>query len=133
MSYYTTNKTIASLAMEASSIHIIDFGIYYGLQWPCIIQNLSKRPNGPPKIRITGIDFPQSGFHPSERVEETGRCLAKYCEKYNVPFEYNSIAQQWETIKLSDLKIIPNEPLVVNCLYMSHSLFDESIDDNSNV
>ncbi|KAL9238764.1 hypothetical protein vseg_013142 [Gypsophila vaccaria] len=131
MSYYTTNKTIASLAMESSSIHIIDFGIYYGLQWPCIIQNLSKRPNGPPKIRITGIDFPQRGFRPAERVEETGKCLAMYCEKYNVPFEYNGIAQQWETIKVEDLKIEPNEPLVVNCLYRSHNLFDESVDDNS--
>ncbi|KAK9755250.1 hypothetical protein RND81_01G012600 [Saponaria officinalis] len=131
MSYYTTNKTIATLAMESSSIHIIDFGIYYGLQWPCIIQNLSKRPNGPPKIRITGVDFPQRGFRPSERVGETGRCLAMYCEKYNVPFEYKAIAQQWETIKVEDFNIIPNEPLVVNCLYRSHNLFDESIDDNS--
>ncbi|XP_074304804.1 scarecrow-like protein 30 [Silene latifolia] len=131
MSYYTTNKTIASLAMESSSIHIIDFGIYYGLQWPCIIQNLSKRPNGPPKIRVTGIDFPLSGFRPADRIEETGRCLAKYCEKYNVPFEYNGIAQPWEMIKLEDLKINQNEPLVVNCLYRSHNLFDESIDDSS--
>lgn len=131
MSYYTTNKTIASLAEEAQSIHIIEFGIFYGLQWPCIIQNLSKRPNGPPRIRITGIDFPQSGFRPSERVEETGRCLAKYCERYNVPFEYNPIAKNWETITLEELKIQRNEPLVVNCLYRSHNLFDDSVEENS--
>lgn len=131
MSYYTTNKTIARLVEEAPSIHIIDFGIFYGLQWPCIIQNLSKRPNGPPRIRITGIDFPQSGFRPAERVEETGRCLAKYCERYNVPFEYHAIAKKWETIQLEDLKIERNEPLVVNCLYRSHNLFDESVEEHS--
>ncbi|XP_021863656.2 scarecrow-like protein 30 [Spinacia oleracea] len=131
MSYYTMNKTIAGLVMEAPSIHIIDFGIYYGLQWPCIIQNLSKRPNGPPRIRITGIDFPQRGFRPSERVEETGRCLAKYCEKYNVPFEYYPISKNWEDVKLEELKIDRNEPLVVNCLYRAHLLFDESVEENS--
>ncbi|XP_021720828.1 scarecrow-like protein 30 [Chenopodium quinoa] len=131
MSYYTMNKTIARLVEEAPSIHIIDFGIYYGLQWPCIIQNLSKRPNGPPKIRITGIDFPQRGFRPAERVEETGRCLAKYCEKYNVPFEYYPIAKKWEDVQLEELKIERNEPLVVNCLYRAHLLFDESVEENS--
>ncbi|KAL2898942.1 Scarecrow-like protein 9 [Bienertia sinuspersici] len=76
MSYYTMNKTIARLLKKH--------------------QNLSKRPNGPPRIRITGVDFPQRGFRPSERVEETGRCLAKYCEKYNVPFEYCTISKTWE-------------------------------------
>ncbi|XP_021716602.1 scarecrow-like protein 30 [Chenopodium quinoa] len=131
MSYYTMNKTIARLVEEAPSIHIVDFGIYYGLQWPCIIQNLSKRPNGPPRIRITGIDFPQRGFRPAERVEETGRCLAKYCEKYNVPFEYYPIAKKWEDVQLEELKIERNEPLVVNCLYRAHLLFDESVEENS--
>ncbi|CAO2840715.1 unnamed protein product [Amaranthus hypochondriacus] len=131
MSYYTMNKTIAGLVSDAPSIHIIDFGIYYGLQWPCIIQNLSKRPGGPPRIRITGIDFPQRGFRPSERIEETGRCLGKYCEKYNVPFEYYPIAKKWEDVQLEELKIEGNEPLVVNCLYRAHQLFDESVEENS--
>ncbi|XP_010686165.2 scarecrow-like protein 30 [Beta vulgaris subsp. vulgaris] len=131
MSFYTMNKTIAGLVEEAPSIHIIDFGIYYGLQWPCIIQNLSKRPNGPPRIRITGIDLPQEGFRPSEKIEETGRCLAKYCEKYNVPFEYCPIAKKWEDVQLEELKIERNEPLVVNCLYRAHQLFDESVEENS--
>ena len=58
-----------------------------------LIKFLSNREGGPPKLRITGIDFPQPGFHPTEKIE-TGRHLANYCKRYSVPFEYNAIASR---------------------------------------
>ncbi|KAK4353223.1 hypothetical protein RND71_028741 [Anisodus tanguticus] len=76
MSSFFSNKTIMNLAEKASTVHIIDIGIMWGFQWPGLIQRLSSRPGGPPKLRITGIDFPHPGFRPAERVEETGRRLA---------------------------------------------------------
>ncbi|CBI16110.3 unnamed protein product, partial [Vitis vinifera] len=105
MSNRYANRVIAKLAEGATRLHIIDFGVLYGFQWPCLIQFLSLRPGGPPKLRITGIDFPQPGFRPAERVEETGRRLANYCKRFKVPFEYKAIAQRWETIKVEDLEI----------------------------
>nr|GMD59048.1 scarecrow-like protein 14 [Ipomoea batatas] len=128
-----SNKTITTVAQNASSLHIIDFGIgtLFGFQWPCLIQHLSSRPGGPPKLRITGIDFPQSGFRPAERAEGTGRLLAYYAEKFNVPFEFNAIAKQWETITVEDLKIIEGEVLAVNCLYRLRNLLDETVVVNS--
>ena len=68
---------------KAETLHIIDFGITYGFQWPSLIQCLSSRPAGPPKLRITGIDLPQAGFRPAERVQETGRRLANYAKSFN--------------------------------------------------
>lgn len=103
----------------------------YGFQWPCLIQGISLRPSGPPKLRITGIDFPQPGFRPAERVEETGRRLAKYCKRFNVPFEYNAIAKKWDSIQLEDLKINSDEKLVVNCLYRLINVLDETVYENS--
>ncbi|KAL3625857.1 hypothetical protein CASFOL_030386 [Castilleja foliolosa] len=124
MSHLLANKTIEKLATGATTLHIVDFGIMYGYQWPCLIQALSKRPGGPPKLRITGIDFPQPGF---ERVANTGRCLAMFCERFGVPFEYNAIAQKWDTIRVEDLKIEKNhELLVVNSLYKLHNVLDEA-------
>ncbi|PNX77693.1 GRAS family transcription factor, partial [Trifolium pratense] len=79
------------------------------------------------KLRITGIDLPQAGFRPAERVEETGRRLGNYCKKFNVPFEYNCIAQKWETIRLEDLKIDRNEITLVSCLYRLKNLPDETV------
>ncbi|KDP42251.1 hypothetical protein JCGZ_02981 [Jatropha curcas] len=125
------NHNILAAAEEAMTLHIIDFGILYGFQWPALIYRLSKRVGGPPKLRITGIELPQSGFRPAERVQETGRRLAKYCERHNVPFEYNAIAKKWETIKIDDLKINHGEVIAVNCLFRFKNLLDETVVVNS--
>ncbi|KAK1396813.1 Scarecrow-like protein 14 [Heracleum sosnowskyi] len=104
-----SNKMILEKASNATTLHIIDFGIQYGFQWPVLIQLLSKRPGGPPKLRITGIELPQPGFRPAEYMEATGRRLRSYCERFKVPFEYNPIAsQKWETITVEDLKAVIN-------------------------
>lgn len=131
ISCFFSNKTIMNLAEKVSTVHIIDVGIMWGFQWPGLIQRLSSRPGGPPKLRITGIDFPNPGFRPAERVEETGRRLANYAESFKVPFEFNAIAQKWETIKLEDLKISKGEVLVVNCLFRFRNLLDETVVVNS--
>ncbi|BBN67184.1 hypothetical protein Prudu_6S000100 [Prunus dulcis] len=75
MSNFLANRTILKLAEKAIRLHVIDFGISYGFQWPCFIHRLSERPGGPPNLRITAIELPQPGFRPTERVEETGRRL----------------------------------------------------------
>ncbi|KAJ6715934.1 SCARECROW-LIKE PROTEIN 30 [Salix koriyanagi] len=131
MSNFFANRTILKLEKKATRLHIIDFGILYGFQWPCLIQRLSERPGGPPKLRITGIELPQPGFRPAERVEETGRRLERYCERFKVPFEYIAIAQKWETIRYEDLKIDKDEKVVVNCLYRLRNLPDDTIVENS--
>lgn len=125
MSNIFANKSIAKNAKDSMKIHIIDFGIFYGFQWPCIIHGLSLKPGGPPTLKITGIDYPQPGFKPAERVEQTGRRLADFCKRFNVSFEYNAIAKKWEDIKLEDLNIERDETVVVNCLYRLRHVSEE--------
>ncbi|KVI04910.1 scarecrow-like protein 14 isoform X1 [Cynara cardunculus var. scolymus] len=127
LSHFVSNKTIMRAAQNKKRLHIIDFGILYGFQWPCLIQRLSTRPGGPPELRITGIDFPCPGFRPSQRVEETGCRLANYAETFGVPFKFKAIAQKWETIKMADLELDNNETLVVNCAYRFRNLLDETV------
>ncbi|KAL5210668.1 hypothetical protein ABZP36_006291 [Zizania latifolia] len=127
LSHFLSNQTILSMTKNASKVHIIDFGIYFGFQWPCLIRRLSKREGGPPKLRITGIDVPQPGFRPTERIEETGKRLAKYAEKIGIPFEYQGIASKWETIRVEDLKVGKDEVVIVNCLYRFRNLIDETV------
>ncbi|KAK0603066.1 hypothetical protein LWI29_001058 [Acer saccharum] len=128
-SIFFANKMILNMAEKSKTLHIVDFGILYGFQWPVLIQLLSMLPDGPPKLRITGIEYPQPGFRPAERIEETGRRLEKYCERFNVPFEYNGIASQnWETIRIEDLKIKTGEVLAVNCLFRFKNLLDETVE-----
>ncbi|XP_059429414.1 scarecrow-like protein 33 [Corylus avellana] len=131
-SLFFASKMIHKVAEKATSLHIIDFGIEYGFHWPILIHKLSKKAGGPPKLRITGIELPQPGFRPTESIEETGRRLAKYCERFNVPFEYHALASQnWETIQIEELKIDRNEMIAVNCMYRFKNLLDETVEETN--
>ncbi|XP_057978946.1 scarecrow-like protein 14 [Malania oleifera] len=121
------SKIIMQVAEKATRLHIIDFGISYGYHWPSFIEQLSARPGVPPKLRITGIEFPLPGFRPAEMVEETGCRLANYAESFNVPFEFNSIAKKWEMIHMDDIMIDREEVLVVSCIFRLKSLLDETV------
>ncbi|XP_023639880.1 scarecrow-like protein 9 isoform X2 [Capsella rubella] len=125
LSYFITNKTIRDLVDKSPRVHVIDFGILYGFQWPTLIHRFSKY--GSPKVRITGIEFPQPGFRPAQRVEETGQRLAAYAKHFGVPFEYKAIAKKWDAIQLEDLDIDRDEVTIVNCLYRAENLHDESV------
>ncbi|KAK9940551.1 hypothetical protein M0R45_017206 [Rubus argutus] len=131
MSIIFANDMILKAAEKAETLHIIDFGILYGFQWPALIHCLSRRAGGPPKLRITGVELPLSGFRPEERVQETGHRLAKYCKRFNVPFEYYGIAKKWETLQFEDLKVQRNEVLAVNCQCRFKNLLDETVVVNS--
>ncbi|KAI6686851.1 hypothetical protein NL676_032764 [Syzygium grande] len=122
---------ILKAAETAKVLHIIDFGINFGFQWPILIQELSKKTGGVPKLRITGIELPQPGFRPAERIEETGRRLTKYCERFNVPLEFQAVASaSWECIKVADLNIRSDEVVAVNCLSRLEYLYDETVEMN---
>jgi hypothetical protein len=131
ISHFFANTTILNASKGAARLHIIDYGIQYGFQWPVFIQRLSKRLGGPPSLRITGIDFPQPGFRPAERIEATGQRLHEYARMLNVPFEYHAIAAKWDAIQVEDLKINSDELLVVNCLYRMRNMMDETVTDDS--
>jgi hypothetical protein len=123
-----SNATIYNAALGKKKIHIIDYGIQYGFQWPCFLRRISQREGGPPEVRITGIDLPQPGFRPRERIEETGRRLEKYAKEFNVPFKYQVIARaKMESLRREDLNIDPDEVLIVNSLFQFNKLMDESV------
>ncbi|KAF0924133.1 hypothetical protein E2562_008450 [Oryza meyeriana var. granulata] len=125
VTYYFSNKTIIDVLEGKPMLHIIDFGILFGFQWPCLIQHLAKREGGPLKLRITGIDVPQPGFRSYERIEETGKRLAEYANMFNVPFQYHGIASRWETICIDNLSIDKDEVLIINCMSRMRKLGDE--------
>ncbi|MCO5593555.1 hypothetical protein L7F22_047569 [Adiantum nelumboides] len=127
LAHFFANQNILKAAEGASRLHIVDYGILYGVQWPALISALAERRGGPPYLRITGIELPQPGLNPSERVEETGRRLAEYAKTYNVPFEYQAIARKWEDIEPADLNLQEGEVLAVNCVQRLRHLMDETV------
>ncbi|KAF8041240.1 hypothetical protein BT93_B3236 [Corymbia citriodora subsp. variegata] len=130
--FFFANYMILKFAEKATTLHINRFWRCIGFQWPILIQKLSSRPEGPCKLRITGIELPQAGLRPAERIEETGHRLKKYCERFDVPFEFNFIASRnWEFIKFTDLKIQSSETVAVNCLDRFKNLHDGTVEDTN--
>ncbi|KAH7446727.1 hypothetical protein KP509_01G070700 [Ceratopteris richardii] len=128
--YHFANQYILKAASGASCLHIIDYGILYGFQWPCLLYALAHREGGPPFVRITGIEFPPSvcDMNPTATTEGTSCRLREYCKTYNVPFEYHAIStSKWEDIDASLLSISENEVLVLNSFNRLDHIHDEVV------
>ncbi|XP_021316530.1 scarecrow-like protein 34 [Sorghum bicolor] len=131
MAFKFANLTISKAIAGRKKVHIVDYGIHYGSQWPGLLKILTLWPGGPPEVRITGIDLPQPGFRPAARVKETGRRLSSYASQFGVPFKYRGIAAKWETVGVDDLDIDPDEVLIVNSILHFGNLMDEGVDMSS--
>jgi len=129
--YYFSNKTILDVSKGKPKVHIIDFGICFGFQWPSLFEQLARREDGPPKVRITGIELPQPGFRPNQINKNAGQLLADYASMFNVPFEYKGISSKWETIRIQDLNIEEDDVLIVNCLFRMKNIVDETVELNN--
>jgi len=125
-SYTFANQTIIETSAGHSRVHIIDFGVYTGFQWPSLIQLFGDQ-GVPPRLRITGIEVPRPGFSPLENIERTGKLLADYANMYKVPFQYQGIYSRYEDIQIEDLNIEEDEVLIINCLYRMKNLGDETV------
>ncbi|EEC75692.1 hypothetical protein OsI_12502 [Oryza sativa Indica Group] len=131
-SHYFSNRTIVDVSKGKPQVHIIDFGICFGFQWPSLFEELAKIEDGPPKLRITGIELPESGFRPYARSNNIGLRLADYAKTFNIPFEYQHISSnKWEALSPEDFNIEKDEVLIVNCIYRMKDLGDETISINS--
>jgi GRAS domain family len=130
VSYCFADEYICKAAKNASKIHVIDLGISFGFQWPPLIQALAKRKDGAPKLRITGVDPPQPGFRPAERVKHIGVRLEEYAKSFCVPFEYQCIASSWESICIEDLKLDDDEVLIVNSMFRFRHVRDDTFPES---
>ncbi|KAI5079195.1 hypothetical protein GOP47_0006866 [Adiantum capillus-veneris] len=129
--HYFVNQNILKAAEGAWRLHILDYGMSYGMQWPCLINALAEREGGPPLLVITGIDCSKPGL---EWLEENGRRLAAYAKTSNVPFQFHAIvSDQWEDIDPASLYLQEGEVRVINCAVKGLSRHgDESTVDSTN-
>ncbi|KAK6154597.1 hypothetical protein DH2020_008845 [Rehmannia glutinosa] len=119
---------LLSSAMENENrIHIIDFQIAQGSQWVSFIQALSRRPRGPPHIRITGVDDSESAYARGGGLQLVGERLAQVAKSCGVPFEFHGAAMSGCEVQLENLQVQHGEALAVNFPYILHHMPDESV------
>lgn len=125
--HFTANQAILEAFNGHDCVHVIDFNLMQGLQWPALIQALALRPGGPPFLRLTGIGPPS----PDDRdtLREIGLRLAELARSVNVRFSFRGVAAwRLEDVKPWMLQVGPNEAVAVNSIMQLHRLLGSGID-----
>ncbi|CAN1186230.1 Scarecrow-like protein 28 [Linum perenne] len=114
--HFTANEILLRAFEGKDRVHIIDFDIKQGLQWPSFFQSLASRRNPPSHVRITGVG------ESKQELNETGDRLAGFAEALNLPFEFHPVVDRLEDVRLWMLHVKEGESVAVNCLFQMHKI-----------
>ncbi|XVE74680.1 hypothetical protein DITRI_Ditri12bG0036600 [Diplodiscus trichospermus] len=121
--HFTANQAILEAFEGKKRVHVIDFSMNQGMQWPVLMQALALRPGGPPAFRLTGIGPPSHDN--SDHLQEVGWKLAQLAETIHVEFEYRGfVANSLADLDASMLDLRPSEveAVAVNSVFELHKL-----------
>ncbi|XP_076946393.1 DELLA protein GAI1-like [Bidens hawaiensis] len=119
--HFTANQAILEAFAGKKKVHVIDFSMKQGMQWPALMQALALRPGGPPTFRLTGIG-PSSGDN-TDHLQEVGWKLAQLAETIHVEFEYQGfLAESLADLEPSMLDLRDDEVVAVNSVFEMHQL-----------
>ncbi|GLT83785.1 hypothetical protein SLE2022_020560 [Rubroshorea leprosula] len=124
-SHLTANQAILeAIQVGQQAIHILDFDIMHGVQWPPLMQSLAERSN-PPMLRITGTG------HDLNLLHRTGDRLSKFAQSLGLRFHFHPLLlpNNHDPAAASNVALHPDEALAVNCImYLHRVLKDDSRD-----
>ncbi|XP_077211659.1 protein SLENDER RICE1-LIKE 1-like [Tasmannia lanceolata] len=123
--HFTANQAILEAFEGHDCVHVIDFNLMHGLQWPALIQALALRPGGPPLLRLTGIGPPSPDGRDSLR--EIGLRLAELARSVNVRFAFRGVAaSRLDDVKPWMLQVGSMEAVAVNSVMQLHRILGGS-------
>lgn len=131
--FTASNGAILRAVVGSAAVHVVDLSVTRCMQWPTLIDMLSKRPGGPPELRIT-VPSARPAVPPQLGVSdaEIGLRLANFAKSKGVQLEFSvvegvtspppekqaaALCQDLASV-LSDrqaLGLRDGEALVVNC------------------
>ncbi|KAG2681273.1 hypothetical protein I3760_11G136900 [Carya illinoinensis] len=117
--HFTSNEILLRTFEGKDRVHIIDFDIKQGLQWPSLFQSLASRTSPPSHVRITGIG------ESKQELNETGDRLAGFAEALNLPFEFHPVVDRLEDVRLWMLHVKEQECVAVNCIFQMHKTLSD--------
>ncbi|KAL1828971.1 hypothetical protein ACET3Z_007383 [Daucus carota] len=119
--HFTANQAILEAFADKKMVHVIDFSMKQGMQWPALMQALALRPGGPPTFRLTGIGPPSQDN--MDHLQEVGWKLAQFAETIQVKFEYRGfVANSLADLDASMLDLREGETVAVNSMFELHQL-----------
>ncbi|XP_073286550.1 DELLA protein GAI1-like [Primulina huaijiensis] len=119
--HFTANQAILEAFAGKNRVHVIDFSMKQGMQWPALLQALALRPGGPPTFRLTGVGPPPQDN--TDHLQEVGWKLAQLAETINVEFEFKGfVASSLADLDSSMFDIRESESVAVNSIFELHQL-----------
>ncbi|GMH01937.1 hypothetical protein Nepgr_003776 [Nepenthes gracilis] len=120
--HFTANQAILEAFAGAAKVHVIDFSMKQGTQWPALLQALALRPGGPPTFRLTEIGPPQPDN--PDALQQVGWKLTQFADAIGVEFHYQFVCESLADLEPSMLDIRPgaDETVAVNSVFELHRL-----------
>ncbi|GLJ10600.1 hypothetical protein SUGI_0131540 [Cryptomeria japonica] len=124
VAHFTANQCILeALAAGASNmtdcpcLHIIDFDIMEGIQWPPLMEALKNADYAIGHMKITAIKW-ENEEHRSNSLlystgKQTGKRLAEYAKSLGIPFSF----EEKELQDLKEISISCDDIVAANCMW----------------
>lgn len=125
--FIAANGAMMEAFKDEKRVHIIDFDISQGSQYITLIQSIANQSGKPPRLRLTGVDDPESVQRPVGGLKLIGKRLEKLAEELKVPFEFQAVASKTSVVSPSMLNCKPGEAVLVNFAFQLHHMPDESV------
>ncbi|MED6143847.1 hypothetical protein PIB30_009657 [Stylosanthes scabra] len=124
LGFMAANETIYQKSVGKSSIHIIDLGMENTFQWPSLLRALVSRPEGPPRIRITGLIRAED----YTKLEASMSFLVEEAKSLGVALEFRLVSEALVLSLLTKekLQLREGEVLFVNSILQLHTYVNES-------
>lgn len=119
--HFTANQAILEAFAGVNKVHVIDFSLKQGMQWPVLMQALALRPGGPPAFRLTAVGPPQPDN--TDALQQVGWKLAQLADTIGVEFEFRGfVANSLSDLNADMFDIRPDESVAINSVFELHRL-----------
>ncbi|KAK6114979.1 hypothetical protein DH2020_007248 [Rehmannia glutinosa] len=125
--FMAANGAILEAFRDENRVHIIDFDINQGSQYYTLLQTLAKTPGKRPRVRLTGVDDPESVQRAVGGLKIIGQRLEQLAKDLQLSFEFHAVASETALVSPLVLGCQPGEALVVNFAFQLHHMPDESV------
>ncbi|KAJ3687946.1 hypothetical protein LUZ61_017110 [Rhynchospora tenuis] len=120
LAFAASNQAIVEAMEGEKLVHVIDLGASDPTQWIELLQLLAARPEGPPHLRLTAVS------ESKEITNQISLCLTKEAERLDIPFQFNAILTDLNSLDVDKLKVKTGEALAVSSVLSLHRLLSNS-------